>query len=103
MAAAAAGGVGDANDDADRVDGEVFKPFAQSLQIDLAEDPGETASPISFGFRVGRRGLVDHLEDLRGIGVNHVQLGLGASRRPVGEVIAELAEHVVPHFPHLAH
>lgn len=98
VAAAAADrgeGVGD--------DGEVFKPFAQSLQIDLAEDPGETASPISFGFRVGRRGLVDHLEDLRGIGVNHVQLGLGASRRPVGEVIAELAEHVVPLFPALAH
>ncbi|MCT2057116.1 LLM class oxidoreductase [Dietzia cinnamea] len=103
VAAAAAGGVGDANDDADRDDGEVFKPFAQSLQIDLSQDPDESASPITFGFRIGRRRLVDHLEDLRGIGVNHVQLGLGACRRPVGEVIAELAEHVVPHFPHLAH
>lgn len=93
MVAAAAGEDGD--------DGEVFKPFAQSLQIDLADDPDETASPINFGFRIGRRRLVDHLEDLRGIGVNHVQLGLGACRRPVREVIDELAEHVVPRFPSL--
>ncbi|UVE95826.1 LLM class oxidoreductase [Dietzia sp. B32] len=93
---AAAGATGDDGDD-----GEVFKPFAQSLQIDLADDPDETASPINFGFRIGRRRLVDHLEDLRGIGVNHVQLGLGACRRPVREVIDELAEHVVPRFPSL--
>lgn len=80
-------------------DDEVFKPFAQSLQIDLAEDPDESASPINFGFRMGRRRLVEHLEDLRGIGVNHVLLGLGASRRPIREIVAELAEHVVPHLP----
>ena len=91
--AAAADGGGD--------DGEAFKPLAQSLQIDLAEDPDETASPIEFGFRIGRRRLVEHLEDLRGIGVNHVQLGLGACRRPAREVIAELAESVVPNFPAL--
>ena len=81
--------------------GEVFKPFAQSLQIDLAENPDETASPIDFGFRIGRRPLVDHLEDLRGIGVNHVQLGLGPGRRSVREVLEELVEHVVPRFPAL--
>src|SRR5699024_5036923 len=41
-------------------DDEVFKPFAQSLQVDLAEGPDEAASPISFGFRIGRNRLVDH-------------------------------------------
>lgn len=80
-------------------DDEAFRPFGQSLQLDLAEDPDETASPIGFGFRVGRRHLVDHLRDLERIGVNHVLLGLGACRRPAAEVIAELAEHVVPQFP----
>ncbi|HJC58851.1 MAG TPA: TIGR03571 family LLM class oxidoreductase [Candidatus Dietzia intestinigallinarum] len=75
-----------------------FAPFAQSLQIDLSENPGETASPISFGFRIGRNALIEHLGDLQGIGVNHVLLGIGASTRPVREVIDELAEHVVPHF-----
>jgi hypothetical protein len=81
----------------------VFKPFAQSLQIDLAEDPDESASPIGFGFRIGHRRLVEHLGDLRDIGVNHVLLGVGASRRPIREVVDELARHVVPHFPALAH
>ncbi|WP_216693114.1 LLM class oxidoreductase [Dietzia psychralcaliphila] len=84
-------------------DDEVFKPFAQSLQIDLADDPDEAASPIDFGFRIGHRRLVDHLGDLRGIGVNHVLVGVGASRRPIREVVHELADHVVPHFPALAH
>lgn len=80
-------------------DDEVFKPFAQSLQIDLSDDPDEAASPINFGFRLGHRRLVEHLGDLRDIGVNHVLLGVGASRRPIREVVEELAEHVVPQFP----
>lgn len=94
-----------ADDDAAATDtgseAEVFKPFAQSLQLDLSEDPDEGPSPISFGFRIGRTALTDHLADLREIGVNHVHLGLGACRRPVREVIDELAEHVVPRFPAL--
>lgn len=82
-------------------DDEVFKPFALSLQIDLVEDPDEAASPINFGFRIGHRRLIEHLGDLRDIGVSHVLLGVGASRRPVREVVQELAEQVVPHFPAL--
>lgn len=81
--------------------GAQFKPFAQSLQIDLAEDPDEADSPINFGFRIGHRRLVEHLADLQRIGVNHVLLGLRASRRPIREIIEEMAEHVVPHFPAL--
>lgn len=83
-------------------DDEAFKPFAQSLQIDLADNPDERASPITFGFRIGHRRLVEHLTDLQNIGVNHVLLGLGPSRRPIREVVEELAEHVVPHFSTLA-
>lgn len=87
------------DDDNDDNDDPVFKPFAQSLQIDLSDDPEEAASPINFGFRIGRRRLVDHLEDLRGIGVAHVLLGVGASRRPARELIEELGDHVLPLFP----
>ena len=90
-------GGGDDHDD-DNAD-RTFKPFAQSLQIDLSDDPGERDSPIPFGFRLGSRRLVQHLADLREIGVDHVQLGLGASRRPVREVMEELSRDVVPHFP----
>jgi luciferase-type oxidoreductase len=79
--------------------GEAAKPFAQSLRVDLAEDPDETASPLNFGFRIGRHHLVEHLRDLEGIGVNHVLLGLSSRRRSAAEVLDELVEHVVPHFP----
>ena len=79
--------------------GPAYKPFAQSLRLDLSEDPGERESPIPFGFRIGSRRLVEHLSDLRAIGIDHVLLGLGASRRPVVEVVDELCRDVVPHFP----
>lgn len=78
---------------------EARKPFAQSLRVDLAEDPHEEASPLTFGFRIGRRRLVAHLRELEGIGVDHVVLGPASRTRSVDEVIDELAEHVVPHFP----
>src|SRR5699024_1314251 len=83
-------------------DDEVFKPFAQSLQLDLAEGPDEAASPISFGSRSGRNRLVDHLRQPEGIGVHHVVPGPAACRSPGAEVIGGLARYVVPAFPALA-
>jgi luciferase-type oxidoreductase len=78
-----------------------FKPFAQSLFIDLADDPDARPSPIHLGYRLGRNVLVDVLERLRGLGVNHVIFNLKYSRRPAPEVVDELARHVVPQFPAL--
>jgi luciferase-type oxidoreductase len=79
-----------------RVRGEADLPFAQSLYIDLAHDPGEPASPIHLGYRVGRKSLVALLHQLREIGVGHVMLNLKYGRRPAGEVMRELADEVVP-------
>ncbi|MDY0960680.1 LLM class oxidoreductase [Massilia sp. CFBP9026] len=79
-----------------------FKPFAQSLYIDLAEDANEAPSPIFLGLRTGHRFLVGYLEQLRAIGVNHVGLNLKYGRRPAHEVVQELGEFVAPHFPALA-
>ena len=75
-----------------------FKPFAQSLYIDLADDPNEAPSPIFLGLRTGHRFLVEYLEQLRAIGVNHVGLNLKYGRRPAHEVVQELGEFVTPHF-----
>ncbi|HLQ83653.1 MAG TPA: LLM class oxidoreductase [Pseudogracilibacillus sp.] len=77
---------------------DYFKPFAQSLYIDLASDPEEAPSPIHLGFRSGRKYLIAYLTALEAIGVNHVILNVKFSKRPVKEVIAELSEEVVPHF-----
>ncbi|MEU4447566.1 LLM class oxidoreductase [Actinosynnema sp. NPDC050801] len=76
-----------------------WKPFAQSLYIDLVEDPGAGPAPIHLGFRSGRDHLLDHLGGLRDIGVNHVLLNVKYGRRPAAEVLQEVGEYVLPHFP----
>lgn len=76
-----------------------FKPFSQSLYIDLAEDPDAPPSAIFLGFRSGHRFLVEYLRALRDNGVNHVALNLKFGSRPAADVVQELGEHVVPHFP----
>ncbi|MEA2230544.1 MAG: hypothetical protein QOD83_360 [Solirubrobacteraceae bacterium] len=76
-----------------------FKPFAQSLYIDLSEDPHAAARPIHLGFHLGRDALVDFLGYLQKLGVNHVILNLKYGRRPAAEVLEELSREVVSHFP----
>jgi len=78
---------------------QAWKPFAQSLYIDLTDNPDTPASPIHLGIRVGRNGLIAHLASLQDIGVNHVLFNLKFSTRPIVEVLAELGEYVVPEFP----
>ncbi|KAB7704449.1 TIGR03571 family LLM class oxidoreductase [Bacillus aerolatus] len=78
-----------------------FKPFAQSLYVDLSEDPDEGPTPIHLGFRSGHKFLIEFLNALQEVGVNHVIINTKFVRRPVEEVIQELAEEVVPYFPAL--
>ena len=74
----------------------VFKPFVQSLYIDLAERAEEPPRAIHLGFRAGRHFVLDFLNELAGAGVNHVILNLKYGRRPAGEVIEELGQEVIP-------
>ena len=78
--------------------GAGFKPLAQSLYVDLVEDPDASSSPIHLGYRVGRRRLADFLDNLRSSGVNHVALNLKFSKRPVGDVLEEIGTEVLPNF-----
>ncbi|MEM7256795.1 MAG: hypothetical protein AAF404_05350, partial [Pseudomonadota bacterium] len=77
---------------------QAWKPFAQSLYVDLAEQPDASPSPIHLGYRLGRNRLTEHLSALRSIGVNHVAINLRFSSRPVAEVIDEIAQYVLPEF-----
>lgn len=79
--------------------GKIFKPFAQSLYLDLAEDPREPPRPIHLGYRLGRIHLIALLEDLQNIGVNHVMLNLRFGQRAVDTVLNELERYVLPQFP----
>jgi len=75
-----------------------FLPFAQSLYIDLEPEANAPAAPIHLGWRLGRNRLRALLEELRAHGVNHVALNLKYGRREAGDVLAELATHVVGDF-----
>lgn len=77
----------------------VFKPFVQSLYLDLADAPAEPPRAIHLGFRAGRNFVRDFLEELAGAGVNHVILNLKYGRRAAQEVLEEIGQEVLPHLP----
>ncbi|MGA3843667.1 LLM class oxidoreductase [Ralstonia nicotianae] len=79
--------------------GGAFLPFAQSMFIDLADDPDTAPSPIFLGYRLGRNRLIEELRALARLGANHVGFNLRHSVRPARDVLQELAECVLPLFP----
>lgn len=78
-----------------------FRPHTTNEWIDLVDDPDHPRVPLHGGhvLRTGRKGLVTLLEQWQAAGVNHAALGIQFSQRPAREVLAELAEEVLPHFP----
>lgn len=78
--------------------GQPGKPVLQPLYVDLSDDPDEGAHHIHLGVRAGARWLTAHLEQLEGIGVNHVALNLRFNRAPIDETLDRLAREVLPQF-----
>jgi luciferase-type oxidoreductase len=72
-----------------------FKPFAQSLCVDLADRPSLAPTPIHLGFKAGRHFVLCFLESLRLVGVNHVVLNLHHGSRAPGEVLEEIGSEVL--------
>lgn len=72
--------------------------FISAFHLDLADDPGEQPTPRRFGARTGRKAFFEHLGALEEAGVDHLALLLRPSRRPLDEVIDELARDVIPAF-----
>ncbi|MFF0435343.1 TIGR03571 family LLM class oxidoreductase [Streptomyces sp. NPDC004327] len=79
--------------------GDGGKPYLTPMVLDLRDDPEAPARPIRLGLSTGRRALRDHLEQMAELGVAHVSFNLRPNERPVDEVLRELAEEVLPHFP----
>ncbi|MFE1952792.1 TIGR03571 family LLM class oxidoreductase, partial [Streptomyces sp. NPDC059524] len=78
---------------------DASKPYLTPMQLDLARDPDAAATPIRLGVRAGAHALVEHLAAMGELGVAHVSFNLRPGDRPVEEVLHELAETVLPHFP----
>ncbi len=75
-----------------------WKPFMQSLYVNLTEDAKKKPTPIHLGFKSGTEYLNAHLKLLELHGVNQVILNLKYGSRPAEEVIEEIGENVVPNF-----
>jgi len=76
-----------------------FKPLLQGMNFDLAANPNEMPQKIHSGYRMGRNALIQFLKEDERIGVSHMAFNLKYCSRPADEVMEELAEFVLPHFP----
>lgn len=83
------------------IPGGGFRPHMTNEWIDLVDDADYPRTPQRGGYvlRTGRRGLIDLLGEWQAAGVNHAALGIQFSARPAAQVLQELAEEVLPHFP----
>ncbi|CAM1340724.1 LLM class oxidoreductase [Tenacibaculum amylolyticum] len=77
-----------------------WKPYMQSLYIDLLENPKTTPKGIHLGFQSGTEYLLSHLKALESMDVNHVIINLKYSTRPIPTVLEEIGKHILPHFTH---
>ena len=75
-----------------------WKPYTQSLYIDLQEDDNVSPKNIHLGFKCGPTFLLNHLKLLEKHGVNHVILNLKYGTRPVEKVLEELGKLILPNF-----
>lgn len=75
-----------------------WKPFMQSLYVDITKDSTVKPTPIHLGFKSGTDYLKAHLKLLESYGVNHVILNLKYGSRPAEEMIDEIGEKIIPNF-----
>jgi len=75
-----------------------WKPYMQSLYVDLLEDKKALPKPIHLGFQSGSEFLLSYLKNLENHGVNHVILNLKYGSRPAEVVVEEMGDYLTPHF-----
>ncbi len=82
----------------DRVAAGSFRSFSSAFSLRLHEDPDAPPEPIPLGYQLGRKALIDMLEQHRDMGVHHLMFNLVDTRRSVGDILDELAREVLPVF-----
>lgn len=75
---------------------DTFKPLGLGGFLDLTEDKNHPFEKIRGGVRSGSKTLAKFLYDARAAGLNHAALNPKISRRPYDDVMADLAEDVLP-------
>lgn len=72
--------------------------YGYATFFDLAKDPDAPPQRFYNVVRMGRKALIDRWYAQQELGVTHVALNMKPSQRAAEEVIAEMAEHVLPLF-----
>ena len=75
-----------------------IKPFMQPLHIDLMKEDDFQPQHIHLGFRLGTKYLIEYLQNLKTLGVNHVGINLRFNTRNIEETLEQLAKEVLPIF-----
>ena len=75
-----------------------WKPYMQSLYIDLVEDDDFRPITIHLGIKTGSKYLLAHLKLLESYGVNHVIFNLKYGSRKAAEVLEDLGSKIVPYI-----
>ncbi|CAH0276791.1 hypothetical protein SRABI106_03182 [Rahnella aquatilis] len=76
-----------------------FRPYGYATFFDLDANPDAPLRRLMNGITVGRNALIKLWKEQERQGVNHVALNLKPLTRPAAEVMAEMAEFVLPEFP----
>lgn len=76
----------------------VFKPFTQTLYIDLLGNPNELPTKVPLGFRLGRNYLLELLYKFQAIGVIYLVFVPYIAKRAMGKMIQEIGEKILPKF-----
>ncbi len=74
------------------------QPVMQPLYVDLVDDPAAAPQPIHLGFRLGTRALLDYLQALEAIGLNHIAINLRFNQNDIAHTMHQLAEDILPAF-----
>lgn len=75
-----------------------WKPFMQSLYIDLVIDKKIKPTGIHLGFRCNVDYLIDFLKTIESLGVNHVVFNLKFNQLPMEQTLQILGEQVFKEF-----
>ncbi|MFV0128553.1 TIGR03571 family LLM class oxidoreductase [Streptomyces sp. HMX112] len=76
-----------------------YKPYAQAGYLVLHDDPGSAPRPLPQGWSMGREPLLELFKTYEEAGVDQLMVNLRHNTRPAAEVMAEIAEYLLPHFP----
>ncbi|MEM9417924.1 MAG: LLM class oxidoreductase [Planctomycetota bacterium] len=78
--------------------GRAPQPVLQPVYIDLAANPGTPPRPIHLGMQLGMKHLVDYVQSLEAIGVNHLAINLRFNQADIDETLHRLADDLLPNF-----